>query len=442
MLLPEIGPEAGYPCREAGGPSDPRRGPRNAIILAVAFLVLASATSASAAAQPSPVNVVGVTAALAAFADDFFARELASRRVPGAVLMVVHDGRVVLSRGFGFADLETRAPVDPERTLFRICSVSKLLTATAAMQLVEQGRLELHRDVNDYLVRVRLEEGLGAPVTLHHLLTHTPGFEDRLTGIAAVDPHAFEPLAEILTRSFPPRVRPPGVAISYSNHGTALVGLLVEEVTGMPFHQYVRRHVQEPIGMLRSGFRLSPDDVGALATGYEIVGNELRPIPLDYVQIEPAGNFAATGSDMARFLLAHLGAGAYDGGVILRPETARLMHERHFVHHPRVAGWAYGFYEGRTPGRRVVLHTGGWRDFRTVLFFLPDENVGVFLSYNRADEGPIELQQAFMDSFLERYFPETDPPLRPHRERPCRRDSRVATGTSAIHTRPPRSSCC
>jgi CubicO group peptidase (beta-lactamase class C family) len=417
VVVEACGRGAEYPFREPHDPPDSllRRCSRTA--LAAASIVVAATAAVPAAAQESRSTTLLDTAALTTFADDFFAREMAARRVPGAVLVVVHEARVVLSRGYGYADLESRRPVDPERTLFRIGSVSKLITATAAMQLVEQGRLELHRDVNDHLGRLRLEESFGTPISLHHLLTHTPGLEDRLTGIASLDPDGYRSLADGLAHGIPKRVRQPGVAISYSNHGTALVGLLIEEVTGVPFHEYVRRHVQEPIGMLGSGFRLSPALRRELATGYEIRGDRLRPIPLDYLWIEPAGNFAATGRDMARFLLAHLGDGAHDGGRILRPETVRLMHDRRFEHHPRIAAWAYGFYESRQGERRVLMHTGGWRDFRSVLFLLPDAGTGVFLSYNRADEGPLELQQAFMDSFLHRYFPESEsesePPLEP-----------------------------
>jgi CubicO group peptidase (beta-lactamase class C family) len=349
------------------------------------------------------------TASLGAFADSFFAREMPERRVPGAVVVVVRGGQVVLSRGYGYADVEARRTVDPERTLFRIGSVSKVVTATAAMQLVEQRRLELHRDVNDYLTTVRVPEAFGRPVTLHHLLTHTPGFEDRLTGITTTDPAAVVPLPEALRKTLPSRVRPPGEAISYSNHGTALVGLLVEEVSGLPLHEYARRYVQEPLGMERSGFRIPPGLEPDLATGYALAGGEYRRIPLDHIVIEPAGSFVATGTDMARFLLAHLGRGESQGRRVLDPETADAMHARQFSHHARVPGWAYGFYESARPGPRVLLHTGGTRDFRTVLFFLPAEGVGAFLSYNRADEGPVELQQAFMDAFLDRYFPAPDP---------------------------------
>jgi CubicO group peptidase (beta-lactamase class C family) len=158
-----------------------------------------------------------------------------SYHVPGAIFVMVKEGEIFFARGYGYADLETRRPVDPETTIFRVASVSKLFTATAAMQLVEQGKLDLHADVNRYLTKLQIESAYGEPVTLHHLLTHTAGFDDRFlrTGLTIGSP--LPPLGQYLAERMPPRVMPPGKLISYSNHGLALVGHLVEVASGESF---------------------------------------------------------------------------------------------------------------------------------------------------------------------------------------------------------------
>ena len=123
------------------------------------------------------------TNAVAAFVENLFPSEMSKRHIPGAVFVLVSGGQVAIARGFGFADLASRRPVDPNRTLFGVGSVSKLVTATAALQLVEQDRLDLTRDINAYLRSFRLEPHSETPVTLHHLLTHTAGFDEKLIGV-------------------------------------------------------------------------------------------------------------------------------------------------------------------------------------------------------------------------------------------------------------------
>ncbi len=193
-------------------------------------------------------------AELAVFLDGLLGGLMAERHIPGAVALVVKDGTVFFAKGYGFADLETRRPVNPEATLFRVASVSKLFTATAVMQLVEQGKLDLHVDVNQYLESFSLKAGFGKPVTLANLLTHTGGFDDAFLGSA--QPLEWEPipLGKYLSIHMPPRVMPPGDLISYSNHGLALAGYLVERASGQPFAEYVKEHILQPLGMQRSGF--------------------------------------------------------------------------------------------------------------------------------------------------------------------------------------------
>jgi CubicO group peptidase (beta-lactamase class C family) len=353
--------------------------------------------------QSARVNRID-SSAVAAFADQFFPQEMVRRHIPGAIFVFVSGAEIAITRGFGVAQLEPRRLVDPERTLFRLASVSKAITATAALQLVERNRIALDADVNSYLKSLQLARGHG-PITLHHLLTHTGGFDERLTGAGARSVEDVEPTSRYLTRSMPPTFIEPGRVISYSNHGFALVGQLVEDVSGRPFADYVRQEVFEPLGMRRSGSLTGPvpDD---LAVAYEYADGQHRALPPDYLQVASAGAFFTSGTDMGRFLIAHLRGGAYEDRRILRPETVALMHAQHFAQTPDTSGWAYGFWEDARNGQRALLHNGGGKGFRALIYLLPQQDAGFFVAYNladRHDEG--ELQEVFITQFRKRFVP-------------------------------------
>jgi len=349
---------------------------------------------AAASAQPPAVDVPAV----AAFADAFFPGEMARRQIPGAVFVFVADGTIALARGFGAAQLHPRRAVDPERTVFRLASVSKTITATAALQLVEQGRLALHRNVNDYLQSVQLPARHG-PITLHHLLTHTAGFDERLIGLAARSAAEVSPLSDYVGRGMPPTFVAPGRVISYSNHGFALVGLLIQDVVGRPFGGYVQQAIFDRLDMARSGV-LTEQPPENLAVAYDVVNGQHRPLSPEYPQGQAAGAFLTTGADMGRFLIAHLRHGAYEDRRILQPGTMEIMHARQFSQMPGLSGWAYGLWEDTRDGRRALLHNGGGKGYRSLLYLLPELDAGFFIAYNLADRHPDgELQEVFIDHF-------------------------------------------
>jgi CubicO group peptidase (beta-lactamase class C family) len=371
--------------------------------LAVVTLAAALTGTAPLTAQTLPHSTPIDGSAVAAFADEFFPREMARRQIPGVVFVLVSGGEITIARGFGAAQLEPRRPVDPDRTRFRLASVSKAITATAALQLVERGRLDLHANVNTYLRG--FEVGDRGPITLHHLLTHTAGFDERLIGIAARSADEVQPLPDYLARSMPPTFIEPGRVISYSNHGLALVGLLIQQVSGRPFADYIRDEIFEPLAMRRSGALVGPppDD---LAVAYHFADGRHRAMSPEYLQGPPAGAFFTTGSDMGRFLIAHLRDGAYRERRMLRPETVALMHAQHFAQVPGTSGWAYGLWEDARNGERALLHNGGGKGYRALMYLLPQRDAGFFLAYNladRHDEG--ELQEVFITQFRKRFIP-------------------------------------
>ena len=337
-----------------------------------------------------------------AFIDGYMASYLEESGAVGGVVSIVQDGRMVLAKGYGEDDREREREVDAARTLFRVGSVSKLFVWTAVMQLVEQGRLDLDADVNAYLGELAIPATFPEPVTLAHLMTHTPGFEDHVLGLFARDPSALRPLDQLLEDELPARVRRPGVLASYSNHGTGIAMLAVERVARVPWLEYLETRILEPLGMARTSFRQPPgplaDDV---SKGYRLAGEEPEEERFEYIPLGPAGAASATATDMARLMIAHLQYGRLGEARILRESTARRMQRQLHRHAPGIAGMAHGFVEGSRNDRRVIGHGGDTLWFHTHLELYPEEKVGIFASFNTAGAEPQKLAQAFAD----RYFP-------------------------------------
>jgi CubicO group peptidase (beta-lactamase class C family) len=367
-------------------------------------LTLASASLAAGAASPSSSRPAEPydSADIASFIDGVIAEQQKAYPLAGVTVSVVGDGRLLFARGYGFADVAKRTRVDPDRTLFRVGSVSKLVTWTAVMQLAEQGRVDLDADVNRYL-DFKLPTTFKQPVTLRTLLGHTAGFEDRGVGIFQSDAKNLQPLGQYLRRNIPARVRAPGTAPAYSNYGAALAGYIVERVSGMSFDTYAEKNIFAPLGMHHSSFRepLATDLQRNLATGYAYSDGRMTPVGFEYIHnIGPAGSMSATSTDMARFMLAHLSAGKG----ILRPATTQLMHSRLAVNHPAIPAMAYGFFELRTGKLRAVGHGGNTDHFHSYLVLVPERGLGLFVSYT-GSESAVRASRELVSLFLERFAP-------------------------------------
>ncbi|MBW7885282.1 MAG: serine hydrolase, partial [Caldilineaceae bacterium] len=381
-------------------------GPLIGVLLWFSILRPSYPAMAAPGAQPTPIDPAAVTE----FMDAFFAATMDASPIPGAMVSVVKDGEILLAKGYGLANIERDVAVDPARTVFRVGSVSKLFTATAIMQLAEQGLLELQDPVNSYLESFQVDEDPTRPITIAHLLTHTAGFDEKLAGMGVENPQELLPLGDYLAREMPPLVRPTGDQISYSNHSYALAGYLVELISGEPYAQYVQDHILAPLGMERSTFEeplpaaLAPD----LATGYANFTGAYEALPAVYLQVAPAGSLYTTATDMARFMIAHLADGGSGEQRILQAATAQEMHSQHFTHHPELPGWAYGFYEHVENGRRGIMHGGDLPGFSSLVYLLPEEKLGIFVSFNTSLTGlggVREPREALVSQFLDRFYP-------------------------------------
>lgn len=375
------------------------------LLLSLAFLI-----------HPAPLRAATDTAALGELLDRTVTRLQASDHVPGTAFVLVEDGAVRFARAWGLADVEAGTPFDPASTVLRMGSLTKVLTATAIMQLVEAGRLRLDDEVQPILGDVHPGGDWPEPVRVWNLITHTAGIDTRYYDILARDPAKFHPLDAYLRRMVPPRVEPPGSVIHYSDFGAALAGLVVERVGGTTYEGWVDGHIFAPLGMAHSHIVTSSDLEPGLASGYDWDGSKLvRLATPDFLPVTPAGAGSTTALDLSRLLLAWMGDGSFEGGSILAPATAALMRSTRFVDYPGFPGLCHGFLEYEKNGHRLVGHGGGILGQSTMVYFVPDAGLGYIIvaNANEAFRYLCDIEQAFLDFRLPAPStpPASDPPL-------------------------------
>jgi CubicO group peptidase (beta-lactamase class C family) len=392
------------------------------LTLVILLLIVGSATAQQNTVAPGG-NVHTVSslaqgptdpAEMEAFLDPLFAQQMEEHNVAGAAISVVKDGKLFFSKGYGYADLENNIHVDAEKTLFKVGSVTKLFTWTAVMQLFEQGKLDLDADINTYL-DFRIPDTYPQPITLRHLMTHTAGFEDLYFEVLTSEGQSQVPPGEWLASHIPERVRPPGESPAYSNYGAALAGYIVEQVSGESYSQYVQAHILHPLGMESSTAQWpTPPDLSAYESmGYMYDDGAFLVFPrlLGEAAFFPTGVIRSTAMDMARFMIAHLQNGRYsDANIpearILEESTAQQMHSTLYTPDPRILGSAYGFFEFSDNGQRVIGHGGEAEPMHSLLLLLPDEHVGIFVSYNSTGGAALATQHfGFQRAFFDHYYP-------------------------------------
>jgi CubicO group peptidase (beta-lactamase class C family) len=359
--------------------------------------------------QFSIANDIHDTKTLEAFIDGVIQSSMEEHHVAGTVVAITTPDKVLLSKGYGLADVENQVPVSPDGTLFRIGSVSKLFVWVPLMQLVEQGKLDLHTDINEYLTRVEIPPTFDEPITIADLMTHTPGFEEQVIGLFGKDASSMQPLADILNREMPLRVRPPGQYASYSNHGVGIAGLIIEEVTGQSWREYVQENVLTPLGMhMTSLSQPLPESLQqVMSKGYNFEGGKYVAKGFEFVPLAPAGAVSSTASDMTRYLQMFLNDGILDGTRVLEESTSQQMQSSLFRPVNGLNGIMHGLYETSSHGQLIMGHGGDTIWFHTEFMIMPDAGIGIYISTNSANGSSVRT--AFKKAFLDRYFPVSPP---------------------------------
>ncbi len=389
-----------------------------ALQAATAF-VYAQATGADTRASAQPLS----SEELAAFIDPIVEQQLESRKIAGAIVVVVHEGAVRHSKGYGLADVAGGRPMRAD-TVTRLASVSKLLTAMAVMQLVDAGTLDLDRDVNEYL-DFHIPASSGIPLTVRHLLSHRSGFAYRIGGIASLSGGRSE-LGPFLRQHLPPFLHANGGIVGYSNYAFSLAAYIVERISKERFEDYLARHVFQPLGMERTtAEQPAPASVLAVTSnGYERSDRPATPISMGAATIHEVGStgVVASGVDIGRLMRALLDPAApvISAAALTAMTSSQVDAPTGFVglgsYSPVAAG-----------GNPFVGQDGGTGGFHNSLALLPERRLGIFVSYNSAGlPGGESTEGELMRRFAARYFPGI-PATTPSRVRATPRDD-DATG--------------
>ena len=358
----------------------------------------------AAAADSAPKGHELTAEDVASFLDGYMPQQIEHADIAGAVIAVVKDGKLLFARGYGYSDVAKKTPVSPETTLFRPGSISKLFTWTSVMQQVELGKLDLDRDVNDYL-DFKIPPAFGKPITLRNIMTHSTGFEETAKDLFVASVDDLRPNSQYLQAHMPARIFPPGQTPAYSNYATTMAAYIVERVSGQNFNDYVEEHIFRPLNMTHATFRQPLPDAlkSSMSNGYILGSGE--PKGFEFVQVAPAGSLSASAVDMTHFMIAHLQNGKYGDAQILKPETAKQMHARQAGWPAAVHGMCLGFYEQSENGHVSIGHGGDTISFHSNLHLFLDDNVGLFVSYNSPGRAEIDPRGALFNSFVDRYFP-------------------------------------
>ncbi|ASA26131.1 penicillin-binding protein [Paenibacillus donghaensis] len=388
---------------------------RTVLAATLILCLMASTVQAAAAPVSIPAQAKALTTEnVAAFLKQFFSSEEVKAQLAGATVIVVKDGKTVIEEGFGYADKAGKTAVDPDETVFRMASVSKTFTAAAAMQLVEQGKIDLKADFQTYTGPLNFDNPFGTPVTVEQLLTHTTGFriQDPQPEDINDDFKTKVSIEDYVKQHIPPVVREPGTSYMYDNFASLLLGLVVEKASGEPYEDYMEKHVFAPLNMDKSGFLLEGELKEDLATAYDATGKALDLYTVTPT-VMPHGGMLSTADDIGKFMTAFLDGGAAGNNRILAESSVEAMEQYRSSIHPLLPNTTYGFeapiqLPGAGSSSKIITKAGDLIGFSSYMFLIPEQNTGVFIGYNQQSA----LRELFYPAFIQEFFPQYAAPAK------------------------------
>ncbi|OAZ43251.1 serine hydrolase domain-containing protein [Paenibacillus polymyxa] len=319
--------------------------------------------------------------------DDIMSTQLEKLHTPGAAVVVTQEDHILFSKGYGYADLERKVAFDPAKTIVRVGSLTKSFSASAAMQLVEQNKLDLNEDVNRYLHSYKASQYQNHPFNLHQLLTHTAGLDEAIYDINSLTRAGVLPTEQYLSTYFQkqPPIRKPGIRYEYSNVAFGLIGNIVEQVSGQGLNDYLSTHLFRPMNMPSATLEL-PLNNPALAQSYQWKREAYLKQPFSYINLPGAGALNVTPNEFSHYLITHLNQGKYKGKAVLQPQTVKAMHAQQFAADARLDGIGYGFFRGQLEtGVHMLWATGKIDGFISKMVLVPSQKIGIFVISNSAD---------------------------------------------------------
>lgn len=321
--------------------------------------------------------------------------QLAYNGISGMSMGIVYDQELIWSRGFGYADEEKKNPASPS-TIYSICSISKLFTSIAIMQLRDQGKLRLDDSLSKHLTWFDIKDRFPeAPeITIGGILTHSSGLPREADYPYWTGPdYPFPTREQIIERlSGQEELYPADTYFQYSNLGMALLGEVIAEVSGQPYAEYVKQHILIPLGLTDTSPEIPLEKKGGqLATGYSArMRDGSRKVIPDYLVkgLAPAAGFASTVEDLARFASWQFRLLEKGGWEVLAVNTLKEMHRVHWIDPDWETKWGLGFSVSRRDGKTYVGHGGSCPGYRTQLSLCPKDKLAVIVMTNTQGVSP------------------------------------------------------
>jgi CubicO group peptidase (beta-lactamase class C family) len=344
------------------------------IVLSLVFL-----TGRPSTAQTGTFDLEKTKAALSGMIQGM----MKDRGVPSMSIALVRGDKIVWTAAFGYANVAMKTPATPE-TYYNTGSTLKAVTATAVMQLADQGLLSIDDAINNYLGKSKVQERLQSEkrITFRHLLTHFSGLSQGVEKQPIWSRKTLMTLDEIAASLY--SIRAPETKWEYNNFAYATAGLLAEKISGLEYEAYIAQKILKPLGSETTHpLTLTPKMVERLALPYNPGGSAGEPEPVAQVQYDyyPAGDLYTTAEDMARFLGAHLNKGVFNGNRILSEQAVAMMHTAQF-------GSTYGFgfdVEKDAKGHTIISHGGRSQGYHAYMIGDVDARVGAYYMVNSGD---------------------------------------------------------
>lgn len=344
------------------------------------------------------------------FMNSVLVDKMGKYNVNGSNFVVVKDGKVLLNKGYGYADKDKKIPVDKD-TVFQIASVSKTFTGLAAMQLADKGAIDLNHDIHEYLDGLEVPNKTRTPLTMFNLLTYTSGVDlPDITTYTSPDYINQEiPMKEFLKEHMPTVVRTPGESYTYDNFAFLLAGYAIENVSGLRFDQYMEKNIFKPLEMRSTSTRFTPELLDRMAVHYDDKGTP-HPTSGHAPTDGPQGSILSTGDDMAKYLTMFQQQGKFKGKEIISEKSLEQMQSYQVFADKTLpmttVGGFEGFFNDLMNGHHVILKGGSMPGHQSLIALLPKSNTAFYMSYNNDSMMSIEVFEEFMDH----YFPEKKKP--------------------------------
>ncbi len=365
------------------------------------------------------LSLAGEVEKMSSILDEALNEELSRNHIPGAALVVVQDGKTIYKKGYGIADVNKGNAVDPDRTVFRIGSISKALTLLTLTKLIDQGKISMEEDISRYIDGIQNPHGFTTPITMYNLLTHTTGLDQigigrhiREHNLPLSERVSMRPkLKDFLADGNMRRVSEPGAYYRYDTYGTSAAGAVIEMVTGKYFSEAMREELFLPLGMKDSYVGPNPEIVENMAVGHGYINSDYDVMPYEVYKTMPASSIDATAADMGRLLEALTGNGSNDHGLLFSPEMKEQVMKGLFKPHPQMVGMSYGLAESEYIGvrpeaykLRTLGHGGDMLGFKSHMIVIPSMDIGIYIVANRNREsggGNVNLWRVIMGAFME-----------------------------------------